>query len=112
MALFPELTPLFQSGIRDCDELLAEALSERSQLLGRPSWDRFGSDMACLSSLFEVALDRREADLKHLGDFFPWHALIHCCHNSLSQFLRVGFHTGSLSHGLTFLQSAVVHLEE
>jgi hypothetical protein len=42
-------------------------LQQRS-FLGRTAWDRFWQNVTGLSSLFEIAFDRRHRDRKRLGN--------------------------------------------
>jgi hypothetical protein len=61
------------------------------------AWDRFGQDMAALSSGFEVAFDGWYRDRKLLGDLALAGSGIDGSQHPEQQILRIGFHAHSLA---------------
>jgi hypothetical protein len=60
MGLLPEFTVVLQRHIGMGLQLRQQSRLQLSGLLGRTAWDRFGLDVAHVSSLFHIAFDRRQ----------------------------------------------------
>lgn len=84
MRLLPDLTVLLQSGISIGLQLDLQSRFQRLTFEGASSWDDLWPEMALLSSLFDVAFDRRQGNIEILHNLLAWLSLVDGTQDSFS----------------------------
>jgi hypothetical protein len=100
---------LFQGHIGVCLQLGDQTRLQRGIFLGGSPRNRLGQHISRLSSLLEVAFERRQGDVKHVHNLSAGFPLINRSQDFCSQILGIGFHAFILSPG-SFLPPAAVGL--
>ena len=85
---------------------------QRGIFLGGSSRNRLRKHVPCLSSLLEVAFERRQRDAKHVYDLSARFPLVDRSQHFFSQILGIRFHAFILSPGSFLPLAAVVSMME